>query len=299
MKTILVTGATGAQGGSVARAVLRSGRFRVRALTRTPAGPEATALRDAGAEVVRGDMFEPESLLEAMRGCYGVFGVTSYWEHFEHEEDLGANLVDAVADSGIEHLVLSTQEPVHELTNGELIVPEFDLKARTAARAQRLGIPATFVQPAFRYENFTTLFAPQRQPDETWQFGFPQGTAPLAGFAAEDTGGVVLPLFERPDEFIGRTLHLVGDELTPDEYALAMSRVTRRTIRYRHIPREVFAGYGFRGAEELADMFTYYATRVPSRRIDLLSTLALYPRLQSFEQWALRRLSRLEQALAA
>src|SRR5690606_38243333 len=109
MKTIPVTGATGGQGGSAARSLLPRPRFSVRALTRSQASPEATPLRDAGVEVVRGDMFEPESLLEAMRGCYGAFGVTSYWEHFEHEEDLGANLVDAVADSGIEHLVLSTQ----------------------------------------------------------------------------------------------------------------------------------------------------------------------------------------------
>ncbi|HEX6133156.1 MAG TPA: NmrA/HSCARG family protein [Longimicrobiales bacterium] len=298
-KTILVIGATGAQGGSVARELLRRGQYEVRALTRTSATAEARALRSMGAEVVRGDLFDVESVIDAMKGCYGVFGVTSYWEHFEREEELGANLVDAAAETGIEHLVLSTLPPVHELTNGELIVPEFDLKARAAERARRLDIPTTFVQPAFYYENFTTLFAPRREADGCWVFGFPQGEVPLAGFAAEDTGGIVASLLERGTEYIGRTLSLVGGEATPDEYARVMSRVVGRLVRYRHVPREVFAAYEFRGATELADRFTYYRTRGGSSRSHILLGRELYPALQSFEQWAWKHLARLEQVIAA
>ena len=298
-KTILVTGATGAQGGSVARHLLRGDRFNVRALTRTPHSEDARELRDLGAEIVTGDLFEPDTVAAAMRGCYGVFGVTSYWEHFEREEELGANLVDAAHETGIEHLVLSTLPPVNQLTGGELIVPHFDLKARTADRARTLGIPTTFVQLAFYYDNFTTFFTPQRQSDGTYVFGFPQGDTPLAGFAAEDTGGIVAPLFHRPAEFIGRSLYLVGDDLAPDEYAAIMSRVMGRVVRYVHVPREVFAAYQFRGAADLADMFTYYRTHIPSRADDLALSRRLYPGLQSFEEWAAKRVARLERALAA
>ncbi|HEX6308659.1 MAG TPA: NmrA/HSCARG family protein [Longimicrobiales bacterium] len=298
-KTILVTGATGAQGGSVARELLRRGSFRVRALTRTIATAEARTLRSLGVDVVRGDLFDVDSVIDAMDGCHGVFGVTSYWEHFEREEELGTNLVDAAAETGIEHLVLSTQPPVHEVTDGELSVPEFDLKARTAERARRLGIPTTFVRPAFFYENFTTLFAPQRQPDGTYLFGFPQGDAPLAAFAAEDTGGLVAAVFDRRDEYLDRTLDLAGDEATADHYARVMSRASGRLIRFRDVPRDVFAAYAFRGARELADRFTYYRTAVPSRAQEIARGRDLYPSLQSFEQWAWRHLPLLEQVLAA
>jgi uncharacterized protein YbjT (DUF2867 family) len=298
-RRILVLGGTGAQGGSVARHLLRRGEFDVRVLTRTPGSTEAAALRALGAEVVRGDLFEPATIDAALENCYGAFGVTSYWEHFERESEHGANLVDAAARAGIEHLVLSTLPPVREETGGELNVPHFDIKAETAERARELGIPATYVQLAFYYDNFATFFTPQRQQDGTYRFGFPQGDTKLAGFAVEDTGGIVAPIFERRDAFLGRSLYLVGDDLTPQRYADIMSRVTDTLIRYRHVPRDVFAAYGFRGAADLADMFHYYRTRVPHRQQDLLHSRELYPELQGFEAWAWRHLRRLEQVLAA
>src|ERR1700760_2410655 len=90
---ILVTGATGAQGGSVAYALLQTGRFAVRCLTRNIASGKALALQQAGAQLVQGDLDDKQSLLRAMQGCYGVFGVTNFWEHYEKEFRLGENLV--------------------------------------------------------------------------------------------------------------------------------------------------------------------------------------------------------------
>jgi uncharacterized protein YbjT (DUF2867 family) len=298
-RAILVTGASGAQGGSVARQLLACGRFDVRAMTRTPGTREAARLRSLGAEVVRGDLFDRGSLRTALRGVHGVFGVTSYWEHFERERELGRNLIDAAVAAGVEHLVLSTQPPVRRLTNGEILVPAMDIKAETAVRALAYGVPTTFIQLAFYYDNFTTMFVPQRRLDGTYEFGFPQGDTRLAGFAVEDTGAVVAPIFERRSEFIDRHLYLVGDDLTPQEYAAIMSRVTGTVIRYRHVSRDVFASYGFRGADELAAMFEFYRTRVPDRTQDQVSTRVLHPAVQSFEQWARRHMRRIERALAA
>lgn len=297
--TILVTGATGAQGGSVARHLLRRGRFAVRALTRHPDGEGAGALRALGAEVVRGDLRDLESVREAIAGCYGVFGVTSFWEHFDGEYEQGINLVDAVADAGVGHFVFSTLPPVNRLTDGELSVPHFDIKAQMEEYARSLGLPATFVHVAYYFDNFLAWFAPRRQEDGSYRFGFPQGDTRLAGVAAEDVGGVVAVVFERRDEFLGRTLYLVGDDLPPAEYAEAMARVSGRPVAYAHVPREVFAALGFPGAADLADMFEFYRTRVPSRRADLERSRELYPQMQGFEAWLARHRERFTAGLDA
>jgi uncharacterized protein YbjT (DUF2867 family) len=296
---ILVTGATGAQGGGVARHLLERGRYAVRALTRNPASDAARALADAGADVVAGDLADPASLRHALAGCYGVFGVTSFWEHSDGEYQHGINLVDAVADSGIGHFVFSTLPPVKSATGGELDVPHFDLKARMEEYARSLALPATFVHVAYYFDNFLAWFAPRRQEDGTWVFGFPQGDTPLAGVGSEDVGGVVARIFEDRAGWLGRTIYIVGDDLPPSEYASTMSGLTGRPIAYAHVPREVFAAYGFPGAADLADMFEFYRTRVPNRRADLLRTRDIYPAVQSFEQWLTRHRERMELALSA
>ena len=128
-KTILVFGATGAQGGSVARHLLSRGQYAVRAITRKPDAPAAQALRELGAEIVQGDLDDMASLRKALEGVYGVFGVTNFWEHFSKEETQGRNLVTAVAAADVKHFVFSTLPPIAKATNGALKSPHFDLKA--------------------------------------------------------------------------------------------------------------------------------------------------------------------------
>ena len=283
---ILVTGATGAQGGSVARHLLSRGEFTVRALTRHPEQDKADALRRAGAEVFRGDLNDPSSLQAALEGCYGCYGVTNFWEHFEHEREQGRNLVDAVSASGVQHFVFSTLPHVKKATNGELNVPHFDFKAELEDYTRERQIPATFVHLAFYYENLLAFFPPKKQEDGTYGFGFPQGDTPLAAVSVEDIGGVVAAIFERREEFLGKTIYIAGDERPAAEYAEIMTRVFGRKVTYNHIPREVFASFGFPGAEDLADMFEFYRTRVPRRRADIEQSRTLSPEMKSFEDWA-------------
>src|ERR1041385_1879498 len=110
MKTVLVIGATGAQGGSVASHLLDRRTFAVRALTRNPDSPAAQTLRARGAEVVRGELDDRGSLRAALKGVDAVFGVTNYWEHFEKEAEHGRNLINAVAGAEVEHFVLRSEE---------------------------------------------------------------------------------------------------------------------------------------------------------------------------------------------
>lgn len=298
-KTILVTGATGAQGGGVASHLLSSERYHVRCLTRKPQSERAAALRRAGAEVVQGDLENLASLKAAMKGCYGVFGVTNYWEHFEGEVPEGRNLVDAVAASGVEHFIFSTLPNVNAITHGELEVPHFGTKARLEEYSRGLGLPATYVHVAFYFENFLTFFPPRRLEDGSFAFGFPQGNTPLAAVAVEDAGGVVTALFERGTEYIGRTVGIVGDDKPCQAYAAAMTLVTAQCIVYQHMPREAFAALGFPGAEDLANMFEFNRRFIPDRRAELEESRMLYPGMRSFETWLAANQERFRSILSA
>lgn len=284
-KTILVTGATGAQGGGVVRHLLKGGKFKPRCLTRNPDSEKAGLLTQAGAEIVAGNLDDPQSLKAALKGCYGVFGVTNFWEHFEKEYGHGKNLIDAVKDSEVEHFVFSTLPYAHKLSDWKLEVPHFDLKAKLEEYARGLKLPTTYAHVAFYYENLLYFFPPKLQEDGSYMFGFPQGETPLAGVAVEDVGGVVATIFERPDEFRDKTVGIVGDDLPCSQYAEIMSRVLDKKITYRYIPREVFAKFGFPGAEDLANMFEYNQLFIPNRQAELAQSLALYPGMQRFEPW--------------
>lgn len=298
MKTILVFGATGAQGGSVARALLSRGKFKVRAITRKTDSPAANALRDLGAEIVQGDLDDPASLAAALEGVYGVFGVTNFWEHFDKEGPQGRNLVKAVADAKVQHFIFSTLPPIEKATGGALKSPHFDLKAEHEDYARSLGIPATFVHVPFYYENFLAFFPPRPAGDGTYQFGFPQGDTPLAAISVQDVGPIVAPMFEQPEQYIGKTVPLAGDEIPPQEYAAALSRATGKTVQYTYVPRETFAALGFPGAEDLADMFEFYRLHIPSRVEDVETCRALAPELQSFDTWAANHADALRATLA-
>lgn len=296
-RTILVTGATGAQGGGVVRQLLSRGRFAVRAFTRNPDSPAAQQLRELGAEVAKGDLDDRGSIRAALQGVYGVFGVTNFWEHFDREAEHGRNLVNAVAGANVEHFVLSTLPPIAKETNGALKSPHFDIKAEYEEYARSLGIPSTFIHVPFYFDNFLAFFPPRPTGDGSYQFGFPQGETPLAAIAVEDVGKIVAPIFEQPERYIGKVVKLAGDEIPPSAYAAAMGKRLGADIRYAHVPREVFAALGFPGAEDLADMFEYYRLHIPSRRQDIEACRTLAPELQNFETWVAKNEQKLRTAL--
>jgi uncharacterized protein YbjT (DUF2867 family) len=296
---ILVVGATGAQGGSVARHLLRIGGYRVRCLTRRLNSPAAQEFARLGAELVEGDLSNPASLRAALRGCDGAFGVTNYWEHFEREYDQGRNFVDALRASGIQHAVISTLPHVKQLSGGRLEVPHFDTKGHIEEYARGTNLPATYVHVAFYYENFLKHFPPRRQPNGTYVFGFPQGTTPLAAVAAEDVGGVVAAIFAESFWYRDKVVGIVGDDLRCDEYAEIMHRVLGRSFAYRYVAHDAFAALDFPGARDLANMFDFNRQYVPNRRVDLAKSRELYPEIRPFERWLRGLVPAFERALAS
>ena len=292
---ILVTGATGAQGGSVAHHLLQSKQFRVRALTRHPESAKAKALQTAGAEVVSGDLGDKASLLRALEGVDSVYGVTNFWEHFNGEYEQGLQLIDAVVETGVKQLVLSTLPSVKEVSGGALPVPHFDIKAELEAYARSKKPDTTFVHLAFYYQNFFGFIPIQKDAEGNYSFGFPLGDAPMAAVSVKDLGGILLPVFQHPDQYAGRTLVAAGEFITADAYAATLSKVSGKKVSYHYIPREQYAALGFPGAEEVANMFEYYRLYKPYGEEGVRQSRELYPALKTFEQ----QLSEDKEALAA
>ena len=283
--TILVVGATGMQGGGVARHLLKRGASKVRCMTRRPDSEPARLLQQQGATVVQADLDDPASIRRAVYGCHGVFGVTNFWEAYFREYDQGVDLIDAAAEAGVGHLVLSTLPSSRKISGGAIDLPHFETKARMEEHARLRNVPFTFVHVAFYYENFLNYFPPQRQSDHSYSFGFPLGDACLGAVAAEDIGGVVTKIFESRAEFVHRTVEIIGDEMPSMEYAQIMSRILKRKINYSHIARETYASMGFPGARELADMFEFLRVYRPSRRSHIIRCRQLFASMERFETW--------------
>jgi len=283
--TILIVGATGMQGGGVARHLLNQGTYKLRCMTRRPESEPAKLLQQQGAEVIRADLDDAASIRRVVHGCNGIFGVTNFWEAYFREYDQGVNLIDAAAEGGVEHLVLSTLPSAKSISHGAIELPHFETKARMEEYAQLRNVPFTFVHVAFYYENFVIYFPPLRQPDGNYTFGFPLGSAQLGGVAAEDVGGVVAEIFVRKSEFLNKTIEIIGDEMPAQEYAEIMTRVLRRRITYGHIPRQTYASLGFPGARELADMFEFLRVYTPSRRAHIARCRQLFAGMQTFQNW--------------
>jgi uncharacterized protein YbjT (DUF2867 family) len=267
-KTIAVIGATGQQGGGLARAILEDGAFKLRAITRKPDSDKARALRKAGAEVVVADIDDVESLVRAFNGAYGAFVVTNFWEHFspEKEKQQARNLAEAVQRAQVEHVIWSTLEdtrldvPLNDdrmpTLQGEYKVPHFDAKGESDKEFTERGVPVTFLRASFYWDNFIYFGSgPKRVEDGGLNLVLPMGDKKLAGTAAVDIGGVAYGIFKRGKSLIGEVVGVAGEHLTGEEIATKMSKALGEQVRYVDVAPAVFRSFGFPGAEDLGNMF--------------------------------------------
>ncbi|WP_134495796.1 NmrA/HSCARG family protein [Microvirga pakistanensis] len=304
-KIIAVVGATGAQGGGLARAILgdRDGEFAVRALTRDGNAPKAKELASLGAEVVATDIDDEASVRRAFEGAYGAYCVTFFWDHYSPEKEVAQARIMARAakDAGLKHVVWSTLEdtrlkvPLDDdrmpTLGGRYKVPHFDGKGEADHLFTDLGVPVTFLLTSFYWDNFIHFgMGPQKTPDGRLAITMPMGDRKLAGIAAEDIGKAVYGIFKRGDAMIGKTVGIAGGHLTGDEMAQALGRVLGRDIVYNAVTPEAYRGFGFPGADDLGNMFQYYRDfEADFRRTrDLDETRALNPEVQTFDAWIAR-----------
>jgi uncharacterized protein YbjT (DUF2867 family) len=308
-KIIAVTGATGAQGGGLVRAILAdpSGAFAARAITRKPTGEKAQALAKQGVEVVAADLDDTASLANAFAGAYGAFCVTNFWEHFSAEKETaqGQSLAKAAKEAGVQHAVWSTFEdtrktfPIEDkrmpTLKDKYKVPHFDAKAEADHFFKDLGVPTTFLWTSFYWDNLIYFgMQPKKGPDGKLAFTLPMGDKKLPGIAAEDIGKCVYGIFKRP-ELIGKTVGVAGEHLTGAEMSAALGRALERPVAYNGVTPEVFRSFGFPGADDMGNMFQFKAETESAYcgARDLAFCRTLNPELQSFATWLSRNKSRI------
>ena len=309
-KIIAVVGATGAQGGGLARAILSDpdGGFTARALTRNVDSPKAQELAALGAEVVAADVDDVESLEQAFDGAYGAYCVTFFWEHFspEKEGQHVRNMAAAAKAKGVQHVIWSTLEDTRRWVPleddrmptlmGSYKVPHFDAKGEADHVFQDLAIPTTLMLTSFYWDNLISFgMGPKEDAEGTMTFTLPMGEGKLPGIAAEDIGRSAYAIFKRGDEFIGKTVGIAGEHLTGEQMADALARAYGREVRYNAIEPEVYRGLGFPGAEDLGNMFQFkrdfQEAFCGSRDLDF--SRKLLPSLKTFDAWLAENANRI------
>jgi uncharacterized protein YbjT (DUF2867 family) len=309
-KIIAVVGATGAQGGGMARAILddpQSG-FAVRALTRDVNSEKAKALRKLGAEVVAADVDDVESLERAFQGAHGAFCVTFFWAHLSPERESAEvrAMATAAKHAGVQHVIWSTLEDTRKwvpLTDnrmptlkGKYKVPHFDAKGESNHLFTDLGVPTTFLNTSFYWDNFIYFgMGPKPGPDGKLALTLPMADKKLPGIAAEDIGKCAYGILKRGRELIGKTVGIAGEFLTGAEMAAAMSKALGKEIRYNAVTPEVFRAFGFPGADDLGNMFQVkrdFEKEYCGAR-DLKFARTLNPALQTFDAWLAKNKDRI------
>ncbi|MFI7703914.1 NmrA/HSCARG family protein [Nonomuraea sp. NPDC049480] len=299
-KVIAVVGATGAQGGGLARAILNDagGAFAVRALTRNVASDKARELAAQGAEVVEADIRDETRLTEAFDGAYGAFLMTNTWDHMspEQEKQDAATMARAAKNAGLRHVIWSTLDDTREYIplDDERMptlmdrykVPHFDAKAEADQFFIDAGVPTTFLRTTFYWEGLLGPMAPRRGEDGRLVLALPMADSKLAGIAVDDIGKTAYGIFKQGGELAGQTVSIAGEHLTGTEMAAHLSKALGEEVGYVPVPFDAIRAQPWPGAADLGNMFQFYA-EVPqfaaARDLDVVR--GLNPELQSFEQW--------------
>jgi uncharacterized protein YbjT (DUF2867 family) len=230
--TILVTGATGQQGGAVARELLSRGHS-VRAMTRNPASEGAVKLAGLGAEIVQADLDDPESLRHALEGVWGAFAVQNTWEAgVEGEEAQGRRIAELAKATAVQHFVYSSVSSADRETG----IPHFDNKWRIEERVRELGFPShVIIRPVFFMENWLSPWFKPAIDEGSLAIGIQPETS-LQMIALSDIGKYGGIAFERHQTLNGKAIDIAGDELTMPEAARIFSEAKGQTVSFYSVP---------------------------------------------------------------
>ena len=309
-KIIAVFGATGAQGGGLARAILHdpNSEFAVRVITRDMTSDKARELAALGAELVSADVDDKASMVKALQGAYGAFFVTFFWSHFspEKEGQHAKDMAEAAKEAGVKHAIWSTLEDTRKwiplddnrmpTLMGNYKVPHFDAKGESDHYFTDAGVPVTFMLASFYWDNMIYFgMGPKPGPDGVLGITFPMGKKKMAGISADDIGKCAYGIFKKGPEMIGKTVGIAGDQLTGDEMADALTKAIGQQVRYNEVSPEVYRSFGFPGAEDLGNMFQFYRDfdEVCNATRNVEYSRELNPELKSFDTWLAQNASRI------
>jgi uncharacterized protein YbjT (DUF2867 family) len=277
---VLVTGATGRQGGAVARHLLQRA-IHVRALSRNPSKPSAQALARGGAEVVPGDLDDRASLARAMEGVSGVFSVQNWWETGTSREiQQGMNVADAAKEARVPHFIYSSVGGAERGAD----ITHWKTKWAVENHVRELGLPATILRPVGFMENYY-IPAVEKALIGGTLLDAVRVDKPYQLICTDDIGAFAALAFAKPGAFIGKAIEIAGDELTNPAIAATFGRVMGKPIKFRRLP--LFLTRIMLG-KEFHQMFKWFneagfQADIPALRRD-------YPEIAwtSLEQW-LRR----------
>jgi uncharacterized protein YbjT (DUF2867 family) len=301
-KTIVVVGATGAQGSGLVRAILSDPdhEFNVRAITRDVNSDKAKNLAKLGAEVVAGNVDDIESLKNAFKGAYGAYCVTFFWDHFSPEKEMenARAMAEASKQAGIKHVIWSTLDDTRKYIPlsdnrmptlmGKYKVPHFDAKGEANHFFTDLGLPVTMLNTCFYWDNFIYFgLGPKKGADGKLAITMPMGDKKLPGIAAADIGKCALGIFKAGPKYIGMTVGIAGEHLTVKQMASEFAGVLGQEVGYNSVSPEAYRSFGFPGAEDMGNMFQFkrdFEKEYCESR-DLKLSRTLNPSLLTFKEW--------------
>ena len=276
-RKILVTGATGQQGGSLARLLLQK-KHKVYALTRNTQSSAAQDLRNKGANVVKGDLDDSDSLERAVKDVESIFLMgTPFEDGTEGETRRGKLMADIAKENKVEHLVYSSVANADKKTG----IPHFESKYKVEQHIKNLGIPYTIIGPTFFMEN---LLGPGL---EHGQLALPLSSSSiLQQSALENIAEFSAVVLERRKPFLGKRIDIASDEVTGEQAAKILSDELGHRIRYVHIPLEQVR----QANEDMARMYEWYEK--VGTGIDITSLHQEYPEVNwlTLKDWARSRL---------
>jgi uncharacterized protein YbjT (DUF2867 family) len=277
-RILLITGATGNQGGAVIRSLLdhrEDHDWEVRAFVRDPASARAQALEARGVQLVKGDLDDEASVAQSVRDAYGVFSVQSFQpQGVVAEERQGKLLATAAAEAGVSHFVYSSTSGV-DTDSG---VPHYEGKWQIEQHIRSLELPATILRPVMFMENLERA-AFRAMVMSLWKTYVPD-TKPLQLIDVNDIGGFVSAAFADPERFIGQTISLAGDSLTRPLAIEALKRGGRSPLFSVRLPGPMRK----RIPAEITTMFTWIGEVGFDADIPALRQIG--PELKTLERWA-------------
>jgi len=274
---VLVTGATGKQGGHLVPRLLAGGHS-IRALTRKPDSPAAAALAKRGVTIVTGDFEDHKSLERAARGVDTVFAMSTPFESGANTETReGINIVRAASTVGVTHLVYASVAGADRATG----IPHFDSKFAVEKEMRRSGVPFTIVAPVFFMDNFLADWLAAGIAKGSIAMALP-ATRRLQQIALADIAQFTALVIERRGSFLGKRIDIASDELTNATAAAAISEASGRHIEYTALPLDAVRQWN----EDLARMFEWF-DRV-GYDADIVGLRGLYPEVawHRFSIWA-------------
>ncbi|OKI02486.1 NmrA family protein [Streptomyces sp. CB02923] len=277
MLTVAVTGATGAQGGATARALLTAGHH-VRALTRRPGSPAAEALRGLGADVRHADFDDRASLGAALSGADALFAVTTpFGTDTAAETRQGRALVDAAAAARLGHVVLTSAAHADRGTR----IPHYESKYLVEQHLRTAGVPWTVIAPAAFMDNYASGWTLDGLREDTFAWPMPAGR-PLTLIPAADIGAFAALVLRRRDAFAGRRIDIASDTCTPDHIAGVLAAATGRPVVHQEVPLD----HVRTRSADLAAMFAYFTD--VGLDVDVAGLRRDHPEVgwHSFADWA-------------